>query len=464
MKIRLVLASSSLVLTGGAERALAQTVTPPGVHTPFSVVDERERLEAFGPPNLPPVLNTANPSYTIRSFDAGILPDGWPEKYIWAEQNVTPAQPVPLLVIFHKFGTSQLDMTVNTRFAQEAGNRGWYAVSPLAANTQHFSSIQSQNHMELVILDMLQRYPMIDPNRIYAVGFSMGSGAAANYAARHLDPAKPMLAAVVAMSGGFALKHTYFADPPTRQFLDFWFGNGSVGSADPFKMARSSVVNFDPITSAVYPGEDLARNLTHVPLQILRAMDEKILYQPQQCDVMAAHMQSLGAVVGPSFDYQTVPFGQDVYDHRWSMLDAHWACEWLSSKSLSLPIAARTLADRDDVYFHFFVQQDVANAFTPFDWMLDVPNNALHLAGTANLRRLTVDSLGAGLNTALPMRVDFATADGQADEVVFTSVLAAPTRVTRDGNPTSSWSYNSTAHELTLIETDGLAHSWSVVP
>ena len=463
MYTRIVLASTTILLSGGAGRALAQNTPPAGAHNPVSLVDERDRLRIYVPPVIPAAPAPMVPNYKVGNWKLA-LNDGWPENYQWVEPLPAPTQSVPLLVIFHKFGTSQLDMTVNTGFPQEIGNQGWYAVSPLAANTQHYSSMQSQAHMEAVLQDMLLRFPQIDRNRIYAVGFSMGGGAVVNYAARHLDPAKPMIAAVIAMSGTFALKDVYLTDPPTHPYLDFWFGNGTAGSADPFKLARSSVVNFDPISLQVYANEDLARNLTHIPLQILRPTDDMVPELPRESDVTAAHMLALGLVKGPNFDYQKVPFGWDVYDHRWSMLDDHWACEWLKTKTLSIPTSARTLADHDGVYFHFYVEQDVANAYTPFQWTLDAAHNALHLSATSNLKRLTVDSLGAGLNLGLPFGVDLSTSDGLGDEIVFTSVLAAPTGVTRDGNTTTSWSYNLAAHELTLSETDGLVHTWSVTP
>src|SRR5688500_9142191 len=284
---------------------------------------------------------------------------------------------------------------------------------------------------------MLVRFPMIDRNRIYGAGFSMGAGALANYAARHVDPAKPMLAAMVAMSGGFALKDTYLKDPPARIYLDFWFGNGTVGSADPFRLARSSVVNFDPQSLAVLPGEDLARNLTHVPMQILRATHDGVPYVPGQCDVLVSHLATLGVVPGPSFDYQTVPFGGDSYDHRWQMLDERWALDWLKRFTLTLPTNASTLADHDGVYFHFFVEQDGPNAFTPFQWTLNAAANSLQLAATRNLKRLTVDSLGAGLTPTQPFSVRFGTADGLADQVVVTAVANAPSSVKRDGVPTT---------------------------
>ena len=445
--------------------AVAQQSWPRGpLHNPVSLVDTVDRLAAFGPPGNGVVTPLDGPSNYTLGTNSLSLGTGWIENYDWVEPIPAPTQLVPLLVVFHKFGTSQKDMIVNTDFAGEAGRRGWYAVCPLAANTKNFAAPVSQIHMQAVIQDMLLRFPLIDPNRIYGVGFSMGAGGATNYAARHLDPSKPMLAAMVSMSGGYALNDTYFNDPPTRPILDFWYGNGTVGSADPFKLTNASVIRFDPYTSVVVPNQDLARNLSYLPLQVLRAYDEGVPYVPRQSDVLVSHLSTLGIVPGPTFDSQIVPFGLEVYDHRWQMLDETWACNWLGQFTLTIPTAGNTMADRDDVYFHFYVEQDVPNAFTPFNWTLDTPNNTLRLAATANLKRLTVDTLAAGFNPTLDIIVNVSTADGFGDEIVFTQVLQAPSNVTRDGSVTGSWSYNALAHELTLIETDGMIHDWAIVP
>jgi len=455
----------ALPVFGELRQAAAQTAAPRGlVHNPISIVDTVDRLAAFGPPGNGVVNSGDGPgNYTIGTSSLS-LGTGWPEFYDWVEALPAPTQPVPLLVVFHKFGTSHKDMIVNTDFAAEVGRQGWYAVCPLAANTQHFSSLISQQHMEAVIQDMLARFPLIDRNRIYGVGFSMGGGGVTNYAARHVDPSKPMLAALIAMSAGVALSDTYYNDPPARPYLDFWFGNGTAGSASPFNLARSSVIDFDPSTAVMHPGRDLARNLTHVPLQLLRSFHEGIPYVPRQCDMLAAHMPSVGVLPGPAFNYDTVPFGLEVYDHRWQMLDETWACNWLAQFTLSLPSSANTLADHDGVYFHFYVEQDTAQDFTPFQWTIDVPTNAFKLLGSSNLRRLTVDSLGAGLDPASTLDIVLSTADGLPDDVVFTAVPAPPTVVMRDGIPTTSWSYNALAQELTLSETDGLTHSWLITP
>lgn len=439
-------------------------------HQPPSIVDEADggalspaRRHTWLPQGGGTQPLQAPINYTIGGASI-TTPSGWPENFLFVAPRPTPTTPKPLLVIFHKYGTSQKDLIANTQFAQEAGRRGWYVVCPLGASPKHFSSLESQVNTETVLEWMLANFPRIDPKRIYGIGFSMGGGAVTNYAARHLDPAKPMLAAVIDLCGGVALKDTYLNDFAARLYLDYWFGNGTPGSADAFKLARSSVVNFDPITAQVEVGQDLARNLLHVPLQILRPGTDKVPYVPRQCDVLAAHMQQLGLSIGTTFNYQLVPFGMDVIGHDWSLLDEVWACDWLSQFTLTLPAAGSTLADHDGVYFDFFVTQDAPGAFTQFDWSIDTAHNDLRLGSTANLRRLEVDLPATGLSSAQPLGVRFGTADGLADEVVLSPWPSAPTNVWRNGFTTQSWSYNPATLELALFELDGFVHDWLVAP
>src|SRR5688500_1321954 len=106
----------------GSSHALAQSGRVPGAHDPRSVVDEIDRLNAFGPPAPPPGNGLVAP--TTHRFGQGTLSlgTGWPETYVWVEPIPAPTQPVPLVVVFHKFGTSQKDMVKNTTFPQEVGS------------------------------------------------------------------------------------------------------------------------------------------------------------------------------------------------------------------------------------------------------------------------------------------------------------------------------------------------------
>jgi pimeloyl-ACP methyl ester carboxylesterase len=367
--------------------------------------------------------------------------------------------PRPLLIVFHKFGSSHKDVLQNTTFLREAAQRGWFLLCPLGASKKHFESMESQTNTEAVIDWFLPKFH-VDTNRIYGVGFSMGGGSVTNFAARHLDPAHGMFAAIIDHSGGVALNNTYYNDPPARYIFDFWYGDGTAGSADPWKMTRSSVIDFDPVTLVVDRKTDLARNLLHIPLQIWRASSDPIPYVPTQCDVLDAHLQFLGLAPGLTYSYTVVPYT----GHSWSMLDQAAACTWLSQFTLTMPTSAKTLADHDGVYFQFSVEQDAPGAFTPFTWSVLTATNELQLSDTANLKRITVDPVSIGLSTAQGLQFHLATYDGLADEIKLRNYPGFPSAVTRDTLATGNWTYDPATQELVLLETDGGAHDWLVVP
>jgi acetyl esterase/lipase len=392
-----------------------------------------------------------------RLYEVTIHPGtGYVERFL-----VSPGgrgKPRPLLVVFHKFGVSHYDVLYNTDFFREAQRRGWHCVAPLGASGVHFSSLESQVNTEAVLNWMAANF-QVNPKRVYGVGFSMGGGAALNYAARHLDPAGLMFAAVVDHTGVVDLNDAYANEPNARFIFDFWYGNGSAGSADPWKMARSSVIRVDPSTSQVDASSDLGRNLMHLTTRIVRATNDPVAYLMDQNDALWSHLQSLGAGSAQHVLY-VLPYT----GHSWDLLDEVATCDWLAAQRLSIPRAGNTLADRDGTYFYFDVVQSAAGAFTPFVWEADSSANSLSISGTANLARLSVDTPAAGLDVDSTLSVDIATADGNADEIVLRRWPSYPSNVLRDGIATSSWSYDPQTRWLTLSEFDGAPHEWTVVP
>ncbi len=384
-----------------------------------------------------------------------------------------PAQvpgPQPLLVGFHGYGFSAGDVPYNTTMLFEAKNRNWYLCAPLGGSQVNFSSTVAQVNTQAVLDFMLANFSDIDTSRIYGIGFSMGGGWALNYAARHLDPQRPMFAALVNHTGGVALKNTLLNEslpPPDYTFVqsvfDFWFGNSTQGSALPFEMARSSVVNFDATTLAVEQDQDLARNILHVPTRSVRAAGEPIAYLTTQNDVLHSHFLSLGRQVGPTYDYQVVPGTV----HNWSTLNMKQACDFVGQFTLNLPTSASTLADANGKYFYFDVQQDVAGSFTRFDWTLQSAFNKLTLLSTKNLKRVTIDMTVAPLVSTSNLQLDLAAADGLADEVAVVKWPSLPTAVTRDTLPMVlgvNYTYDAPTQTLVLLETDPLQHAWIVTP
>jgi pimeloyl-ACP methyl ester carboxylesterase len=375
---------------------------------------------------------------------------------VWVQEAASD-QARPLLVVFHRFGVSELDAMVSTRLFEEARRRQWYVIAPRSWGGIHFSSLKSQIHTERALTWAQQNFN-IDPARIYAVGFSMGGGAALNYAARHLDPSGPRFAAVAGLSSLADHQHAYANEiVETQNAYDNIFGNGAPGSYDPWLMRRSSLFELDPLLQ-VLPGTDLARNLSHVNLSLFRTTQD-VGYLAVQHDSFVTYLANLPLV---SAQHQSAVL--NFPGHSWDALDERGVCDWLRQFTLTTPTAANTLADEDGVYFHFEIAQDAPGAFSPFSWAVDAQANSLSLTATQNVQTITVQTAAAGLSSAATLQVTLAAADGLADEVVIENWPLAPLQVLRDGSPTSNWMHNPLSAELTLLETDPAQHVWQIVP
>jgi pimeloyl-ACP methyl ester carboxylesterase len=401
---------------------------------------------------------------TMRYYRLQIDPGtGFLEDFILYEPVPKPVVPAPLLVAFHAFGVTQNDILVNTKFLQQCSARGWHMLAPLSASGGHFMSDPGQQNT-CAALDAVLPWFKIDKSRIYGVGFSMGGGMALNYAARHLDPAHAMFAAVVDHTGAIDLNETYRKDPSSQFIFDFWYGDGSPGSANTFLMTKSSLIVYDDITQQVDPNSDLARNLSHLPIQMVRAQNDPLILLAQQHDRLYAHMTSQGRVPGPAFSSQIIP-GVDV--HKWSTLDPVQSCDWLSQFSLQMPSSARTLALKDGPHFFFYVDQQVLGQLTPFTWSVDTSTNRLDFSETVNVESLVADTLAAGLSTTQPLLVTTSTSDGAADRISVRGYNAVPSAVLRDGQTAlyGAWTYSPSAKMVTLKELDGTQqHNWTVIP
>lgn len=435
--------SADGVTDGGI--ALATTSTGPQVGSTTS-----NQLGPIGEYGGDPQLTI----YTVK-FLGGPLgtATGFKEFFMVA----TPSQdkPRPMLVGFHKFSVSHKDLIAHTKFFEEATARGWHVLAPLSAAGVNMSSTIGQRNTELAMEWMVANFN-IDRERIYGVGFSMGGGTLMSYAARHVDPARPMFAAVLDHSGGVALNDVHLNEPTVEFIFDFWYGNGSPGSASPWKMRASSLFDFNPSTLQVDRSSDMARNLEYLPTFIFRVADDPLLYLSTQSDVMAAHL----AFQGTPVKYQIVPGPT----HGWPALSERQTLSWLSKKRLTLPLSGRILADRDEKFFHFTVTQTVPLVFSKLNWSLDLQGNILDCSNTANLTRVEVATAEAGLSSAIALQVDMDTTDPSPVEYVITNWPTAPSAVTRDGVPSVAFVYDPIGFTVTLQETVAGPHSWIITP
>ncbi|MBL8862289.1 MAG: hypothetical protein JNK02_09790 [Planctomycetes bacterium] len=387
----------------------------------------------------------------------------WVERFLLQMPPTPPPTPAPLLVVFHKFGTGHGDV-LNTTFLAEAQARGWYCMSHTGARQKHFGSNESQINTRAALELVAHLFP-IDRDRVYGVGFSMGGGALANYAARHQDPTGVRFAAIVNHTGGVSLAHTWFHEPDDADLddntplpgqnlevpdiLEDLFGGPP--SAVPFEYQRCSSIDLHPIQGTIGAGTDFARNLFAVPTLTWIASAEPLAYLATQTYAFDGHLQAQNVA------HAFVVASGNV--HAWTTLDETAVCDWLQTKTLQTPTAGRTLADENGRWLHFDLEQDAAGSFTPFTWSIDAAARRIELSQTANLRRVSIHAAAAGVAPPGTMTLGLATADGTGDRVRILGVAGAPLAVTRDGLAAGG-TYDALAGTFEIIETDAARHEW----
>ncbi len=391
-------------------------------------------------------------------------PSGFNERFLIQVPSNPVQGDVPLLVAFHRFGNSMYDIPINTQLLEEAEARGWYVVAPMGISDDNLNSVASQQNIETVIGLMTRFYP-IDEDRIYGIGHSMGGGNALSYGARHLDPEKPMFAALVNNAGVMSQQHSYENDCMStsctlQPVWEFWYGG--TPATNEFAYCRSSLIEipFNPVMdTAALPTvdqqTDMARNLTHIPTQTWIGDSDPL----QELIVQNIAFDQQMALRGGDHTLRTVVGG----GHNWNTMNYTEVFDFLGSKTLTMPTSAKTLVDRNGTFFHFEVTQTSIDAFTPITWSVDSATNSLSVTETANLSTLEVNLRSAGLSAEQGdvIFMDMATSDGFAPEIRLVGAGSAPIAVTRDGQPVTSWSYSDRDDLVLFQETDGLAHQWS---
>lgn len=367
----------------------------------------------------------------------------------------------PLLVFFHSFGVSPSEVE-STQFVEQAAQRGWYlwsagSRSPVGARDVNYGSVESQVFTAAGIDYVVDNYP-IDVDRIYGVGFSMGSAQATAFAARHRDPRRPMFAAVVNHEGTIDQADTWRQNLSARSFLNQIFGGSPV--FEPFAYRRASVLELDPITRALVPGGDhQADNLTRTPLQQWYALNtpaQDLVDQTLRMD------EFMTAAQNPDYELNVVAGNV----HGWSTLPEVQVCDWLATKRLEIANEGRLRMDRNARWLYFDVGGVTPDRFASLSYDMDLGSGSVRLTGSESLTtiRTNLRRWNSGFGQGLPLELTLGAVDA-GDTVVLSGVLQAPLGVLRDGLPQASgWSYDPVLQELTVVETAAGQHLWRFEP
>jgi len=386
----------------------------------------------------------------------------------------------PMLVAFHGFNVSHLDIWANTSFIDECQARDWILIAPYQRNLAptgpgtsqiSFGSAESQLHVRAVIQYVLDRFA-VDRDRIYGVGFSMGGGAAMSYAARNRDREEGALAAVVNHTGTVALQHVYAnADTNTQALMRRIFT--AAPQFAPFEYNRASVIEMDANGVLVLGGYHMARNLTDVPVRTYYGIGDGQAYLIDEAQALHSYMSLI------STNHELLALPADCpfpaqQGHCWDTIDETEVCDWLGSKSLAgQGQIGQVLADRSGKWGSLDVDPAVSGDFASFDYSISSSQNSIRILGSDNLETLALDLADLGLNRNAAVGLRLGSADGTGDDIVLSGYGAPPSAVMRNGvlvNPdctlsgAAAWCLDPATGDLRICEPGPQTAIWSVTP
>ena len=380
----------------------------------------------------------------------------WQEQFILAIPT-TVTWPAPVLTLFHGYGEEPADVVQNSPLVNEAMARGYVVFIPLGAHKYNYGIEYAQRNIELAFEFLVARLPL-DLDRIHAAGFSMGGGAAASFAARHMDPDGLRIASVVNHTGTASLRATYHGSNDTGLFESpLMFGTSP--ALDPFAYQRSSTVDLDAISGTLIDGGSMAPNLSHVPIRHWNADLDPNPFIVEQTERLHDELEDAGA----DSTRHVVPS----IEHAWHTIDAVAVMDWVDGQSARSPIpgeVVHTVADRDGRWNQLHLEQDQSGAFSPLKWSSQPASNALWLIEMANMDRVGAHVDDLGLDRSAALRVILQVTDASTPEVVLSGFPQAPIDVLRRGVSTSAWTHDSQAGTLTLHETASGWSDWTIVP
>jgi len=387
----------------------------------------------------------------------------------------------PLLVLFHSYnGDGDLELELLTRFSNEADLRHWYILAPdqdtVSIGTpfrrKTYAGVDSQELLRITMNWVLENHP-IDSQRIYGVGFSMGGGDLLGFAAQHLDPTKGAFAAVAPNAGTMCLTEEYWRNQSSRDALRAAVGAGAAPNAsNRFGYERSSALLYeDPFGVSML---DLGAP-QHI-LNLRPSTPVQAWYQAQEpSPQILTFVDDLELLLGPStsggaFERREQVGLPQTFPHSWDTYDYPAVCDWLATKTLTVPRTALVTVGRDARYWDLDVVR-----LDPSSWgQVRFDFSRTQVFGTTPEVRISdcdnIDSVrmnGAQYGLGLFGQTYEAVLQGNSNAPARFEIKGVPApqavfrngfNVTQETNP--RWSYNASTATLQLVSTLGVAETW----
>jgi pimeloyl-ACP methyl ester carboxylesterase len=407
------------------------------------------------------------------TIDANLIPGSdWNEEFLVGIPN-TPIHPTPVLVAFHGYGKRPTDVLADSDLFPMGMDRGWIVVAPLGAHEYNYGIEYSQRNVETALTVLATMIApnfglTVDADRFYAVGFSMGGGAAASFAARHCDANGGLhFAATAIHTGPTSLSYTYETDKPPYKLQALFNSPKMFGGppSDPlfaFDYSRCSSMDIDPADLSIDSTTEMLKNLAPTPLISHYVLGVNSAYDELNRQTAMTYVEhaNLGGTGTMWVEHGT--------KHKWRTLAQGPLLQIFGGLSSQAPADAKTfstLADRDGGWHCFEVSQAVPRVLSPFKWTKDSVSNSVMVTEVANIAELNLPSpIGVGLDTTANLTYHFNTADSVPVKLIIGEYMVEPQTVLRGKDP-GNYSFDLGTSELILHEpaSDGFV-TWRITP
>ncbi|MBI4882118.1 MAG: hypothetical protein HY812_21025 [Planctomycetes bacterium] len=359
-----------------------------------------------------------------------------------------PAGPdLPLILVFNGWGLSAFSFFNGmSDIPDEANARGWLVVAVTCLDDKSYGWIVGQIGVEVALKYVSAHYP-VDEDRVYGVGWSAGGGSIASYAARHLDPAAPMLAAIATNAGSYDLVDVYDNSDSAGKAI-FEHPNlfqGPPTGATLWNYLRTQTETKNIATGNVIEIQSQMRNLLNTPIYHVYSTDDTIVYLPNQSALLAQYMTTHGA------DYTGQTFSGLPDPHTWDLLPGPATLSWFDTHTLERePPALSLSADRSGWYY--WAKLTLLSPIT-FGTLLCTPDqvaNHLEIGGVSNLTELRLDPPASQFNSAVDFTLTFTAANAVPIDLVIEDVPGRPSEVLQGSLPFTNWEFNAADGELAL--------------
>jgi polyhydroxybutyrate depolymerase len=223
------------------------TSPPTHTYTPPPTATDTPAPTDTPPPTATPTA-TSEPTPTSGLNQPGkyldvIISQGRIRWYLlYVPSSYQPGTPMPLVLSFHGAGSNHYEQELVSAMTIKAEEEGFMVVYPKAQGIESFwylpSGVGGDVDLNFVtdLIEYLESKLAIDPQRIYATGFSNGAGLVDSLGCRLADK----IAAIAPVAGVY----TYWEDCTPSRPLPVVSFHGTADTAAPFQGMGSSIPNW----------------------------------------------------------------------------------------------------------------------------------------------------------------------------------------------------------------------------